>query len=49
MAPQTDSSQLDIHPILQRLPHRFPFLLVDRVLDDEVAHARLMVAPEIGK
>ena len=33
MAPQTDSTQLDIHSILQRLPHRFPFLLVDRVLE----------------
>lgn len=26
-------NQLDIHEILKRLPHRFPFLLVDRVLD----------------
>lgn len=33
MAPQIDSTQLDIHSILQRLPHRFPFLLVDRVLE----------------
>ena len=33
MAPQTASTQLDIHRILERLPHRFPFLLVDRVLD----------------
>lgn len=33
MAPQTDSTQLDIHSILQRLPHRYPFLLVDRVLE----------------
>jgi 3-hydroxyacyl-[acyl-carrier-protein] dehydratase len=33
MAPQTDFTQLDIHSILQRLPHRLPFLLVDRVLE----------------
>jgi 3-hydroxyacyl-[acyl-carrier-protein] dehydratase len=33
MARQTDSIALDIHSILQRLPHRFPFLLVDRVLE----------------
>jgi 3-hydroxyacyl-[acyl-carrier-protein] dehydratase len=26
---------LDIHSILQKLPHRYPFLLVDRVLDIE--------------
>lgn len=24
---------LDIHKVLQRLPHRYPFLLIDRVLD----------------
>lgn len=24
---------LDIHQVLQRLPHRYPFLLIDRVLD----------------
>jgi len=28
----TDNTQLDIEAILERLPHRFPFLLVDRVL-----------------
>ncbi len=27
---------LDIHQVLQYLPHRYPFLLVDRVLDYEV-------------
>ncbi len=27
--------QMDIHAILQYLPHRFPFLLVDRVLECE--------------
>jgi 3-hydroxyacyl-[acyl-carrier-protein] dehydratase len=26
-------TQLDIHQILQLLPHRYPFLLVDRVLE----------------
>ena len=25
--------QLDIHAILKRLPHRYPFLLIDRVLE----------------
>jgi 3-hydroxyacyl-[acyl-carrier-protein] dehydratase len=28
----TDSKALDIEAIIARLPHRFPFLLVDRVL-----------------
>jgi 3-hydroxyacyl-[acyl-carrier-protein] dehydratase len=28
-------STLDIHRILKRLPHRYPFLLVDRVLEFE--------------
>ena len=27
---------MDIHEILKRLPHRYPFLLVDRVLDYSV-------------
>ncbi|HEY9067973.1 MAG TPA: 3-hydroxyacyl-ACP dehydratase FabZ, partial [Burkholderiaceae bacterium] len=26
---------MDIHEILRRLPHRYPFLLVDRVLEIE--------------
>jgi 3-hydroxyacyl-[acyl-carrier-protein] dehydratase len=30
-----DTLQLDIHAILKRLPHRYPFLLVDRVLELE--------------
>jgi 3-hydroxyacyl-[acyl-carrier-protein] dehydratase len=30
--------QLDIHEILRRLPHRYPFLLVDRVLECEPGH-----------
>ena len=29
----TESIQMDIVKILERLPHRYPFLLVDRVLD----------------
>ena len=29
----TDPSALDINAILRRLPHRYPFLLVDRVLE----------------
>jgi 3-hydroxyacyl-[acyl-carrier-protein] dehydratase len=29
----SDGVQLDIQAILERLPHRFPFLLVDRVLE----------------
>jgi len=29
----TDKNPLNIDAILERLPHRFPFLLVDRVLD----------------
>ena len=29
------STQMDIHAILEHLPHRYPFLLVDRVLSVE--------------
>jgi 3-hydroxyacyl-[acyl-carrier-protein] dehydratase len=29
----TDKTALDIHDILKILPHRFPFLLIDRVLE----------------
>jgi 3-hydroxyacyl-[acyl-carrier-protein] dehydratase len=29
----TDKKLLDIDGIIERLPHRFPFLMVDRVLD----------------
>lgn len=29
------SNTMDIHEILQRLPHRYPFLLIDRVLSAE--------------
>ena len=31
---------MDIHEILEYLPHRYPILLVDRVLD---------IVPEIGR
>lgn len=31
----TLATQLDIHQVLQKLPHRYPFLLVDRVLELE--------------
>ena len=34
------STTMDIHRILSRLPHRYPFLLVDRVLEFE-AHRRI--------
>jgi 3-hydroxyacyl-[acyl-carrier-protein] dehydratase len=30
-----NSPRIDIHRILQRLPHRYPFLLVDRVIEFE--------------
>ena len=31
----TNPALLDIHKILKKLPHRYPFLLVDRVLEFE--------------
>ena len=31
----TDSAAMDINAILKQLPHRYPFLLVDRVLECE--------------
>src|SRR6195952_5914708 len=33
MRTMTDPIKLDINAILQLLPHRYPFLLVDRVLE----------------
>jgi 3-hydroxyacyl-[acyl-carrier-protein] dehydratase len=33
---------LDIHQILKKLPHRYPFLLVDRVL--EIEHGKTITA-----
>ena len=38
----TDKKTIDIEGILERLPHRFPFLLVDRVL--EVVPGKSIVA-----
>ena len=32
----TDETRIDIHEIRKILPHRYPFLLVDRVLDYEL-------------
>ena len=32
-SPGTTKTALDIHEILKILPHRYPFLLIDRVLD----------------
>lgn len=34
---ETSYSSIDIHQILKRLPHRYPFLLVDRVLQSDGA------------
>ncbi|MEM7194403.1 MAG: 3-hydroxyacyl-ACP dehydratase FabZ [Pseudomonadota bacterium] len=31
-----DQKEIDIHGILKMLPHRYPFLLIDRVLDYEL-------------
>ncbi len=32
----TESNRIDIHEIRKILPHRYPFLLIDRVLDYEL-------------
>ena len=32
-------NSMDIHEVLQHLPHRYPFLLIDRVLDFEVGES----------
>src|SRR5215469_6231446 len=32
-SPATEKTVLDIHDILKILPHRYPFLLIDRVLE----------------
>src|SRR5580693_3094848 len=34
-SPETTKTGLDIHEILKILPHRYPFLLIDRVVDLE--------------
>ncbi len=30
---------MDIHEILKLLPHRYPFLLLDRIIDIEIGHS----------
>ena len=35
----TEPLQLDMQAILERLPHRYPFLLVDRVLECRPGHS----------
>ena len=35
----TEPLQLDMQAILERLPHRYPFLLVDRVLECQPGHS----------
>ena len=32
---------MDIHYILEKLPHRYPFLLVDRILDVDLENKSL--------
>ncbi len=32
-APAEEHKSLDIHDIMRILPHRYPFLLIDRVVD----------------
>ena len=36
MDTQNTMTTLDIHDVLEHLPHRYPFLLIDRVLDYKV-------------
>ncbi|MSP86972.1 MAG: 3-hydroxyacyl-ACP dehydratase FabZ [Methylotenera sp.] len=36
MTNETTSSSMDIHEILDHLPHRYPFVLVDRVISMEL-------------
>lgn len=33
MSDSNEISMMDIHQVMQHLPHRYPFLLIDRVLD----------------
>lgn len=37
MSTETQNNMLDIQQILKALPHRYPFLLIDRVLSYEVS------------
>lgn len=36
MTNKTDSTSMNIHEILEHLPHRYPFVLVDRVVSMEL-------------
>ena len=36
MTTNTDSTSMDIHEILEHLPHRYPFVLIDRVITMEL-------------
>lgn len=36
MTNKVDTSSMDIHEILEHLPHRYPFVLVDRVVSMEL-------------
>ena len=36
MTNQIDSTGMDIHEILEQLPHRYPFVLIDRVVSMEL-------------
>ena len=36
MANQTDPTSMNIHEILDHLPHRYPFVLIDRVISMEL-------------
>jgi 3-hydroxyacyl-[acyl-carrier-protein] dehydratase len=38
---------MDIHQILKRLPHRYPFLLVDRVLELEKGNVRILALKNV--
>lgn len=36
MTTNTESTSMDIHEILEHLPHRYPFVLIDRVISMEL-------------
>lgn len=43
----TESTRIDIHEIRKILPHRYPFLLIDRVLEYEL-HTRLSAIKNVS-
>ena len=45
--PAADAGAMDIHEILKYLPHRYPFLLVDRVLEC-VAGSRILALKNVS-